>query len=277
MTDFAKQYEVREIYENTYSIKEEGFEGLDTYMYLLVGEEKALLVDCGFGIIDLKKIIGEITDKPVICVCSHGHHDHVMGVCQLDDCYIHSIDAEIFTFNMCEPCLRMYATNNALSVHKNSEGFSEFAEEWINKTYPLPKNLDDVPYFDLGDRKVHWRLIPGHTQGSIALYDEKYGVSFDSDGASRGVWVYLFESVSLSEYIKTLEDYIAFLKSRNVTKRFVAHDPYEHNVDDLKNLLNCCRFALQNPEAGEEFRNPYNRARIVRHSNSAVIYNTEKT
>lgn len=277
MTDFTKQYEVREIYENTYSIKEEGFEGLDAYMYLLVGNEKALLFDCGYGIIDLNRIIGEITDKPVICVCSHGHHDHVMGVCQLNDCYIHSIDAEIFTFNMCEPCLRMYATNNALSVHKNSEGFSEFAEEWINKTYPLPKNLDDIPYFDLGGRKVHWRLIPGHTQGSIALYDEKYGVAFDSDGASRGVWVYLFESTSLSEYIRTLEDYIAFLTEKGVSKRFVAHDGVTHNIDDLKNLLSCCIYARENPEAGEKFRNPYNRARIVRHSDSAVIYNTEKT
>ncbi|MBQ5904941.1 MAG: MBL fold metallo-hydrolase, partial [Clostridia bacterium] len=88
MTDFAKQYEVKEIYENTYSILEKGFEGLDTYMYLLVGDEKALLVDCGFGIIDLKKIVGEITDKPLITVCTHGHHDHVMGVTNLTDCYI---------------------------------------------------------------------------------------------------------------------------------------------------------------------------------------------
>ena len=277
MTDFSRQYEVKEIYANTYSIKEEGFEGLDAYMYLLIGEEKALLFDCGYGIIDLNKIIGKITDKPLICVCSHGHHDHVMGVCQLEDCYIHSVDAEIFTFNMCEPCLRMYATNNALSVHKNSEGFSEFAEEWINKIYPLPKFLDDIPCFDLGGRKVYWRLIPGHTQGSIALYDEKYGAAFDSDGASRGVWVYLFESTSLSEYIETLKDYIAFLEEKGVTGRYVAHDGAKHNINDLKNLLSCCIYAKETPEAGEIFRNPYNRARIVRYSDSAVIYNTEKT
>lgn len=271
MVDFSKQYEVKKIYENTYSIKEEGFEGLDTYMYLLVGEEKALLVDCGFGIIDLKKIIGEITDKPVICVCTHGHHDHVMGVCQLEECYIHSVDAEIFTFNMCEPCLRMYATNNALTVHKTSEGFSEFAEEWINKTYPLPKMLDDIPSFDLGNRKVYWRLIPGHTRGSIALYDEKNSAAFDSDGASRGVWVYLFESTSLTEYIETLKGYIAFLTEKGVTRRYVAHDGAEHNIDELKNLLSCCEDALNDPSLGEEFRNPYTRARIVRSSNSVVI------
>lgn len=271
MVDFSKQYEVKEIYENTYSILEKGFEGLDTYMYLLVGEEKALLIDCGFGTINLKKIIGEITDKPLVCVCTHGHHDHVLGVTQLEKCYIHSIDGEIFTFNTCEPLLRMYTTKNALAVHKNSEGFAEYAEEWINKPYPLPKFLDDIPYFDLGDRKVYWRLIPGHTRGSLALYDEKYGAAFDSDGASRGVWIYLFESTSLSEYIETLESYIAFLKEKGVTKRFVAHDPYEHDIIDLEKLLSCCKDAANDPLLGEEFRNPYNRARIVRSSDSVVI------
>lgn len=276
MTDFAKEYEVKEIYENTYSILEKGFEGLDAYMYLLIGEEKALLIDCGYGIIDLKKIIGEITDKPLICVCTHGHHDHVMGVCQLDDTLIHSYDKDVFMLNTCEPVLRMFTMNNALTEHKKCVEFSAFAEEWVSKTYPVPSFIDDIPYIDLGDRKVYWRLIPGHTSGSLAFYDEKYSAAFDSDGASRGVWLYLVESVSLSEYIETLESYIAFLEEKGVTKRFVAHDPYEHNITDLENLLSCCRYALSNPEAGEVFRNPYNEARIVRHSDSVVIYNPQK-
>lgn len=277
MTDFSKQYEVKEIYENTYSIKEEGFEGLDIYMYLLVGEKKALLIDCGYGIIDLKKIIGEITDKPLITVCTHGHHDHVMGVCQLENTLIHSLDKDVFLLNTCELVLRMFAKNNALSEYKKCEEFDSFIEEWVSKAYPLPSFIDDIPYFDLGGRKVYWRLIPGHTQVSIALYDEKYGVAFDSDGASRGVWVYLFESTSLSEYIETLRDYIAFLEEKGVTVRYVAHDGEKHNINDLKNLLSCCIYAKETPEAGEIFRNPYNRARIVRYSDSAVIYNTEKT
>ena len=276
MTDFTKQYEVKEIYENTYSILEKGFEGLDAYMYLLVGEEKALLIDCGYGIIDLKKIIGEITDKPFITVNTHGHHDHVMGVCQLENSLIHSNDKDVFLLNTCEPVLRMFVMNNTLTEHKNCKEFEAFSEEWVSKTYPLPEFLDEIPYFDLGNRKVYWRLIPGHTRGSIALYDEKYSAAFDSDGASRGVWVYLVESTSLPEYIETLESYIAFLKEKGVTKRFVAHDPYEHNITDLENLLSCCRYALSNPEAGEVFRNPYCPARILRHSDSVVIYKEEK-
>ena len=276
MTDFTKQYEVKEIYENTYSILEKGFEGLDTYMYLLVGDEKALLVDCGFGIIDLKKIVGEITDKPLITVCTHGHHDHVMGVTNLTDCYIHSVDNEVFALNTCEPVLRMFVMNNTLTEHKNCEEFEAFAEEWVSKAYPLPEALDYIPYFDLGNRKIYWHLIPGHTRGSIALYDEKYKAAFDSDGASRGVWIYLVESTSLPEYIETLESYIAFLEEKGVTKRFVAHDPKEHNIEDLRKLLSCCRYALENPGAGEIFRNPYNKARILRHSDTVVIYKEEK-
>lgn len=277
MEDFSKKYEVREIYENTYSIKEEGFEGLDTYMYLLVGKEKALLVDCGYGIIDLKKIIGEITDKPLICICTHGHHDHVMGVCQLDDCYIHSVDTEIFTFNTCEPLLRMYTQNNALDIYKNSEGFAKFSEEWIYKSYPVPKPIDDIPYFDLGDRKVSWRLIPGHTQGSIAVVDEKYSAIFDSDGATRGVWIFLFESSSLKDYIGMLEGYLDFMEQKGIKRKFVAHYGKELDKKDIESLIACCKTALSDPKTGENFRNPYNRARILRSNGSAVIYKEEKT
>lgn len=276
MENFAERYEVKKIYENTYSIKEEGFEGLDSYMYLLVGEEKALLIDCGYGIIDLKKIIGEITDKPVICICTHGHHDHVMGVCQLGDCYIHSVDAEIFSFNTCEPLLKMYSTKNVLKKHLISDGFEDFAKEWVNKKYPLPKFLDDIPYFDLGNRKVSWRRIPGHTQGSIAVYDEKYSAIFDSDGATRGVWIYLFESSSLSDYIRMLEDYLKFIDENGIKRKFVAHYGEELDRTDIVNLISCCKSALADPLLGEEFKNPYNKARIVRSSGSVVIYNDSK-
>lgn len=276
MENFAEKYEVKQIYENTYSIKEEGFEGLDVYMYLLVGEEKALLIDCGYGIIDLKKIIGVITDKPLICICTHGHHDHVMGVTQLDNCYIHSIDADSFSFNTCEPFLRMCATKNALETYKNSEGFKEFAEKWINKEYPMPKFLDDIPCFDLGERKIYWRLIPGHTQGSLAIYDEKYSAVFDSDGATRGVWVYLYESSTLADYTAMLEDYLSFLREKGITRKYVAHHGNKHDISDIETLLACCKDALQNPDLGEEFKNPYNKARIVRSSGSVVIYNDSK-
>lgn len=49
-----------EIAPGTYAINEFGL----ATTYLLVGEEKALLIDTGCGVGDLKEVISKLTDKP---------------------------------------------------------------------------------------------------------------------------------------------------------------------------------------------------------------------
>ena len=48
-------------------------------MYLLIGNERALLIDSGYGKIDLKGIVARLTDKPVTLMLTHGHLDHASG------------------------------------------------------------------------------------------------------------------------------------------------------------------------------------------------------
>ena len=42
-------------------------------IFLLVGTERALLIDTGIGVGDLKAAVEKITDKPVTVVITHGH------------------------------------------------------------------------------------------------------------------------------------------------------------------------------------------------------------
>ena len=46
------------------------------HCYLLIGEEKALLIDCGYGYEDIHPIIQSITTLPVILAVTHGDPDH---------------------------------------------------------------------------------------------------------------------------------------------------------------------------------------------------------
>lgn len=46
-------------------------------MYLLLGEDRALLIDTGFGMSKLDEALKEITDLPITVVNTHGHYDHV--------------------------------------------------------------------------------------------------------------------------------------------------------------------------------------------------------
>ncbi|WP_143442463.1 MBL fold metallo-hydrolase, partial [Klebsiella pneumoniae] len=81
-------YKIEKISENTYRFDENG----RANCYLIVGNEKALLIDGCWGIGDLKQTIREITDKPVIAVATHRHPDHTFGLRQLGDYYVSEKD-----------------------------------------------------------------------------------------------------------------------------------------------------------------------------------------
>ena len=61
-------------------------------IFLLEGTEKALVIDLGMGIGDLRGAIEMITDKPLIAVISHGHVDHTGHARQFDEVWIHPND-----------------------------------------------------------------------------------------------------------------------------------------------------------------------------------------
>ena len=55
-------------------------EGREATGYLLIGEERACLIDTMNGYNDLSKVVKDLTDKPVVVVNTHGHPDHIYGV-----------------------------------------------------------------------------------------------------------------------------------------------------------------------------------------------------
>ena len=68
------------------------------FMFLIVGEEKAMLIDTGYGEGNLREIVEGITDKPVMVVDTHGHFDHIGAVDAVCEkygvpVYIHEADA----------------------------------------------------------------------------------------------------------------------------------------------------------------------------------------
>jgi hydroxyacylglutathione hydrolase len=48
-------------------------------IFLLVGNENAMLIDTGIGIGDLKGFIRTLTDKPLMVCYTHNHPDHTGG------------------------------------------------------------------------------------------------------------------------------------------------------------------------------------------------------
>ena len=69
-------------------------------LYIVEGNERALLIDAGTYIPELDKIVAKITSKPVIMMATHAHGDHVGGVGPFPEVYLNAGDIPIVPYNM---------------------------------------------------------------------------------------------------------------------------------------------------------------------------------
>ena len=111
----------------------------DIQMYLLLGSERAMLVDTGFGMSDLPELVKELTDLPLIVVNTHGHYDHAAGTPQFGKAYTHEAEHAL--------------------IKASVKGEYEL--------YPVKEG----DKFDIGGRVFEAVEIPGHRPGAIALLE----------------------------------------------------------------------------------------------------------
>jgi glyoxylase-like metal-dependent hydrolase (beta-lactamase superfamily II) len=67
----------------------------DNWLYLIAGPEKALFIDNGYGIGNLKLLGERLTHKEVITAVTHNHGDHAGGSVLFDKVYCHKYCAEM--------------------------------------------------------------------------------------------------------------------------------------------------------------------------------------
>ncbi|MBQ9009791.1 MAG: MBL fold metallo-hydrolase [Clostridia bacterium] len=60
--------------------------------YLVVGQDRACVIDTMNGYTDLGRAVRELTDKPLRVVNTHGHPDHIFGNVYFDEAYMHPAD-----------------------------------------------------------------------------------------------------------------------------------------------------------------------------------------
>jgi len=84
---------VEQIDADTFAIGEPGhWENVRSY--LLVGTERAALVDSGTGIGDIAAVVRRLTRLPVTVLTTHVHWDHIGGHGAFDDIRVHELDVE---------------------------------------------------------------------------------------------------------------------------------------------------------------------------------------
>lgn len=65
-------FTVEKISEDTFAISEYNH-WEETHCYLIIGEQKCVLIDTGMGISNIRKVTDTLTDKPIIAIPTPPH------------------------------------------------------------------------------------------------------------------------------------------------------------------------------------------------------------
>ena len=201
--------------------------------YLVVGEEKACVIDTMNGYNDLCQAVRRITDKPLIVINTHGHPDHIFGNIYFDHAYMHPADL---------PMARMFT---------ESPEFLKMLEEKNVKMPPF-SDVREGDVFDLGDRHLEIYELPGHTLGGILVLLREDRILFTGDSINHHLWMQLDGCLPMEEFIENL-DRIQFLEDKADR---ILHG-HADDFDDIS-LIRCLKKGAEDLCAGKtENDKPY--------------------
>ena len=166
--------------KNTWAIN---FMGGSQFIYLLEGEEKAMLIDTGYGQENLRAYVEKLTDKPVIVVNTHFHIDHYGGNAEWEKVYL--------------------ADNWEKDA---SEGYRENDQKFAYPDYEKVI-VGDGYEFDLGGRIIKvLRAKVAHCNSSLFFYDEGNNMLFSGDEFESGQTLMFFGELDFKTRLQNMKE-----------------------------------------------------------------------
>ncbi|NLK86956.1 MAG: MBL fold metallo-hydrolase [Clostridiaceae bacterium] len=240
-------------------------------IYLVKGSERSLLIDTGWGIGDLPGVAGELTDKPLIVVNTHGHPDHVGGNYQFDSIFINKED-ELLLKGCFDRDKRSWAIKYVVRG-SYPDGFSE--EKWVLAKAGGIVHIQENHIFDLGNKTIEVIPVPGHSPGSIALLDRKERMLFTGDSIIEGdIWMYLDESAPLEVYLSSLKRLSAVSGSFDMLLPAHCRAPIPKTV--ISELIRGVEGILDGSLKGMHHKTFAGEGLLCRFETCGIIYNENK-
>jgi glyoxylase-like metal-dependent hydrolase (beta-lactamase superfamily II) len=153
--------------------------GIRCNIWHIRGRNRDLLVDSGSGVVSLKANVELLTEKPALCVATHSHFDHVGNHHEFADRAIHAAEADILAAPTRE--------NTLIEPYVDGDTFTKLPfptfspADYAITPAPCTRLLYGGDVIDLGDRRFEVLHLPGHSPGSIGLWEAATGVLFSGD------------------------------------------------------------------------------------------------
>lgn len=159
------------------------FGPITTNSYLIVGTERAALIDAGFGIGDLHAAVRELTQLPIELCLSHAHWDHYGSAAQFDNIAVGAADGPTLEI---APSAQMQAFVAGVPDRCRRPMPTEFSfAGWGPPIVTATRLLSDGDVIELGGRSLTAIPTPGHTPGSTCYLDHTSRILFTGDTVMR--------------------------------------------------------------------------------------------
>ena len=225
------QFKKERISESIYRIDGVG----NVCMYFVLGKQRGLLVDTGYGLGDLRGFIEANFFVPYDVIVTHGHVDHANGMGQWDQVYMSHLDLDIYH----KHSSLEYRQSFLLRSGEIVDDLSDFV---IAKDTVI-KDLKDGKEFDLGGVHVLAISTAGHTKGIVSLLIQEERILMLGDSCGEFTFMFNPESSSIAVYKDTLKKIKSY--SSYYDRIIRQHGNYESNLDIVDNNLEIFEEILQ--------------------------------
>jgi len=198
------------------------------------GRDLDLMVDTGMGVASLRAETADLIDKPILACATHTHADHVGSHHEFEDCLAHHVEAA----DLANPAgnATLYLDETDFVAYLNRVGYPGHLGQCLITALPkasfdpdtfelkganTTRIVEEGDIVDLGDRHFEVLHLPGHSPGSIGLWEDVSGTLFSGDCVYDGPLLDELGTSDIEDYIQSMTR----LRDLPVTVVHAGHDP----------------------------------------------------
>ena len=166
------------------------------------GRDRDLLIDSGMGVVSLRAQVAQLAERPVLALASHTHFDHIGNHHEFSERLVHGAEAGLLA--------RPSRPGTLADIYVKDEIFTMLPPGgWHSEDYevtpaPATRLIAEGEAIDLGDRHFEVLHLPGHSPGSIGLWEKATGIFFSGDAIYDGPLIEDCYHSDIDDYVRTM-------------------------------------------------------------------------
>lgn len=182
------------------------------------GRARDMLVDSGLGIASLREAARHLLEKALAAVATHSHYDHIGGFHEFEERIAHRSEGPELADPRGFAGLRGRDLENDAVEAIRAAGYeipetmltalprADYAlSDYRVQPAPATRLVEAGDTIDLGDRVFEVLHLPGHSPGSIGLWEAASGTLFSGDAVYDGPLLDRLPGSDIGHYVETMK------------------------------------------------------------------------